>query len=93
MHRFEIEEPSTLDIEFFEERLSELNVARTGIGDGQSLGVFLRDACKPGLLREARPTSSGGGRLPHDPFANIPAPRTLSRTRYTPVCAVRYRVL
>ena len=43
MHRFEIEEPSTADIEFLEERLYEFNVAATGIDNGKLLGVFVRD--------------------------------------------------
>ena len=43
MHRFEIEEPSSADIEFLEERLYEFNAGTTGINDGLSLGIFLRD--------------------------------------------------
>ena len=43
MRRFEIEEPSSADIEFLEDRLYECNASATGIGDGRSLGVFLRD--------------------------------------------------
>jgi GNAT superfamily N-acetyltransferase len=43
MARFEIEEPSSSDIEFLEDRLYEFYVATTGISDGRSLGVFLRD--------------------------------------------------
>jgi ribosomal protein S18 acetylase RimI-like enzyme len=43
MHRFEIEEPSSADIEFLEERLYEFNAGTTGINDGRSLGIFLRD--------------------------------------------------
>jgi ribosomal protein S18 acetylase RimI-like enzyme len=42
MHRFEIEEPSSADIEFLEERLYEFNAGTTGINDGRSLGIFLR---------------------------------------------------
>jgi ribosomal protein S18 acetylase RimI-like enzyme len=43
MHRFEIEEPSAADIEFLEDRLYEFNAGTTGISDGRSLAVFLRD--------------------------------------------------
>ena len=43
MHRFEIEEPSSADLEFLEERLYEFNAGTTGINDGLSLGVFLRN--------------------------------------------------
>src|SRR5262249_27323589 len=43
MHRFEIEEPSSADVEFLEERLYEFNAGTTGIDDGLSLGIFLRD--------------------------------------------------
>ena len=43
MHRFEIEEPSSAEIEFLEDRLYEFNAGMTGIGDGRGLGVFLRD--------------------------------------------------
>jgi len=43
MRRFEIEEPSSADIEFLEDRLYKFNAGTTGIGDGRSLGVFLRD--------------------------------------------------
>jgi len=43
MGRFEIEEPSSTDIEFLEDQLYEYYVATTGISDGRSLGVFLRD--------------------------------------------------
>ncbi len=43
MHRFEIEEPSSAEIEFLEERLYEFNAGTTGIADGRGLGVFLRD--------------------------------------------------
>jgi ribosomal protein S18 acetylase RimI-like enzyme len=39
-----LEEPSLADIQFLEERLYEFNRAKTGIADGQLLGVFLRDA-------------------------------------------------
>jgi ribosomal protein S18 acetylase RimI-like enzyme len=46
MGRFEIEDPSSADIEFLEDRLYEFNVATTGIGGGQTLGVFLRDESK-----------------------------------------------
>jgi len=46
MRRFEIEEPSTADIEFLEDRLYEFNAGTTGISDGRSLGVFLRDEAK-----------------------------------------------
>ena len=42
MRRFEIEEPSTADIEFLEDRLYEFNAGTTGISDGRSLGIFLR---------------------------------------------------
>ena len=43
MSHFEIEEPSSTDIEFLEDRLYEFNAGKTGIHDGRSLGVFLRD--------------------------------------------------
>ena len=43
-HRFRLEEPSLADIEYLEDRLYEFNKAATGIVDGRSLGVFLRDA-------------------------------------------------
>ena len=43
IRRFEIEEPSSADVEFLEERLYEFNAAATGISDGRTLGVFLRD--------------------------------------------------
>lgn len=46
MRRFEIEEPSSADIEFLEDRLYEFNAGTTGIGGGRSLGVFLRDESK-----------------------------------------------
>jgi len=41
--RFELEKPSSADTEFLEDRLYEFYVATTGIDDGRSLGVFLRD--------------------------------------------------
>lgn len=37
------EEPSLSDIEYLENRLYEFNKAATGIADGRSLGIFLRD--------------------------------------------------
>ena len=43
MRRFEIEEPSSADIAFLEDQLYEFNASATGIADGRSLGVFLRD--------------------------------------------------
>ena len=43
-HRFQHKEPSPADIEWLEERLYEFNKDATGISDGRSLGVFLRDA-------------------------------------------------
>ena len=43
MSRLEIEEPSAADVEFLEDRLYEFNVGVTGIGGGQTLGIFLRD--------------------------------------------------
>jgi ribosomal protein S18 acetylase RimI-like enzyme len=43
MRRFEIEEPSAADVEFLEDRLYQFNAATTGINDGRTLGVFLRD--------------------------------------------------
>ncbi len=43
MSDFNVEEPSSADIEFLEDRLYEFNAARTGINDGRLLGVFLRD--------------------------------------------------
>jgi GNAT superfamily N-acetyltransferase len=45
MPRFETAEPSSADIEFLEDRLYEFNAGTTGISDGRSLGVFLRDEC------------------------------------------------
>jgi GNAT superfamily N-acetyltransferase len=42
--RFRHEEPSLADIEYLEEQLYEFNKAATGITDGRSLGVFIRDA-------------------------------------------------
>jgi GNAT superfamily N-acetyltransferase len=41
--RFRLEDPSFADIEYLEDRLYEFNVAATGIEDGRSLGVFVRD--------------------------------------------------
>ena len=46
MGRFEIEEPSFTDIEFLEDQLYDFYVATTGVSDGRSLGVFLRDDSK-----------------------------------------------
>ena len=43
VQRFEIEEPSSADVEFLEDRLYEFNAGTTGIDDGRLLGVFLRD--------------------------------------------------
>jgi GNAT superfamily N-acetyltransferase len=43
MRRFEIQEPSSADLEFLEDQLYAFNAAATGIDDGRSLGVFLRD--------------------------------------------------
>lgn len=43
MRQFEVEDPSPADIEFLEDRLYEFNAGTTGIDDGRSLGVFLRD--------------------------------------------------
>jgi len=43
MRRFDIEEPSSADIAFLEDRLYEFNACMTGIDDGRSLGIFLRD--------------------------------------------------
>lgn len=43
MHRFETNAPSSADIEFLEDRLYDFYVAATGVSDGGSLGVFLRD--------------------------------------------------
>ena len=40
---YEIDEPSSAEIEFLEDRLYEFNAGTTGIGGGRSLGVFLRD--------------------------------------------------
>lgn len=45
-HRFSHEEPSLADIEYLEDRLYEFNKAATGITDGRSLGVFLRDSAR-----------------------------------------------
>src|SRR5262249_46359353 len=44
--RFEIEEPSSADLEYLDDRLYEFNSETTGIGDGRSLGIFLRDESK-----------------------------------------------
>ena len=44
--RFRHEDPSLADIGYLEDRLYELNKAATGIADGRSLGVFLRDAAQ-----------------------------------------------
>ena len=62
MHRFDIEEPSAADIELLEDRLYDFNARTTGIDDGRSLGVFLRDesgSIVAGLLaiRGERPAS------------------------------------
>jgi ribosomal protein S18 acetylase RimI-like enzyme len=46
MPHFVVEEPSSADIEFLEDRLYEFNAAATGIEDGRLLGVFLRDDSK-----------------------------------------------
>jgi ribosomal protein S18 acetylase RimI-like enzyme len=43
MSRLEIEEPSAAEIEYLEDRLYEFNVGATGIGGGETLGIFLRD--------------------------------------------------
>ncbi|MFL5471519.1 MAG: GNAT family N-acetyltransferase [Gemmatimonadales bacterium] len=40
---FELETPSSADIEFLEDRLYEFYLGSTGVDDGRSLGVFLRD--------------------------------------------------
>jgi N-acetylglutamate synthase-like GNAT family acetyltransferase len=40
---FRHEEPSLADIEYLEDRLYEFNKDATGIADGRSLAVFLRD--------------------------------------------------
>jgi ribosomal protein S18 acetylase RimI-like enzyme len=42
--QFSYEEPSLADIEFLEDQLYEFNISATGIADGRSLGVFLRDS-------------------------------------------------
>ena len=41
--RLQIQDPSPADIQFLEDRLYDFNKAKTGITDGRSLGVFLRD--------------------------------------------------
>jgi GNAT superfamily N-acetyltransferase len=41
--RFEIAEPSSAEVAFLEDRLYEFNASATGIDDGRTLGVFLRD--------------------------------------------------
>lgn len=46
MRRFELAEPSPTDLAFLEDRLYELNVAESGIGGGELLGVFLRDEAR-----------------------------------------------
>jgi len=43
LQSFRIEEPSSTDVTFVEDRLYEFNAGATGINDGQLLGVFLRD--------------------------------------------------
>lgn len=43
MPSFELKEPSQADVEFLEDRLYEHNARTTGIDDGRTLGVFLRD--------------------------------------------------
>jgi GNAT superfamily N-acetyltransferase len=43
MHHFATSPPSFADIEFLEDRLYDFYIATTGVGDGGSLGVFLRD--------------------------------------------------
>ncbi|MEP6571748.1 MAG: GNAT family N-acetyltransferase [Gemmatimonadota bacterium] len=43
MDNFEIKQPASSDIEFLEDRLYEFNAGTTGIDDGRTLGVFLRD--------------------------------------------------
>jgi ribosomal protein S18 acetylase RimI-like enzyme len=37
------EPPTLADIEYLEDRLYEFNVAATGIADGRTLGIFVRD--------------------------------------------------
>jgi len=44
--RFEIEEPRSADIEFLEDRLYEFYTSTTGVSDGRSLGIFLRDEAR-----------------------------------------------
>jgi N-acetylglutamate synthase-like GNAT family acetyltransferase len=58
-HRFRHEEPSVADIEYLEDRLYEFNKAATGITDGRSLGVFLRDAAQTIVAAAAGHTWSG----------------------------------
>ena len=41
--RFEIADPSPVDVQFLEDRLYEFNSGATGIDDGLSLGILLRD--------------------------------------------------
>jgi GNAT superfamily N-acetyltransferase len=46
MSSFEIsltDEPDRSDVQFLDDRLYEFNAARTGIGDGRLLGLFVRD--------------------------------------------------
>jgi ribosomal protein S18 acetylase RimI-like enzyme len=43
MRPFQIEEASSADVEFLEDRLYDFNAGTTGISDGRTLGVFLRD--------------------------------------------------
>ena len=43
MFCFEIEDPSSSEIEFLEDRLYEFNTGATGIDGGRTIGVFLRD--------------------------------------------------
>lgn len=41
--RFRHEEPTLADIQYLEDRLYEFNQAATGIADGRSLGILVRD--------------------------------------------------
>ena len=59
MPRFEITEPSAADLQFLEDRLYEFNSRTTGLDDGRTLGVFLRD--ESGALVAAAAGHTWGG--------------------------------
>jgi ribosomal protein S18 acetylase RimI-like enzyme len=57
--QFQHDNPSLADIEYLEDRLYEFNKAATGIEDGRSLGLFLRDA-KQRIIAAAAGHTWGG---------------------------------